>query len=78
MATKTPTKRMTRKSPDAQSHNPDMSSLIEKVKQEKGIPFQVRLDPELLTRVGLYKAESRKTHKTIVSEALEKYLPAKK
>ena len=73
MATK-PTKLLKAKPRSAPSHNADLPALIEKVQAEKEIPFQVRLGETLATRVKIYSAKSGKTHKQLVTEALESYL----
>ena len=73
MATK-PIKLLKAKPRSAPSHNADLPALIEKVQAEKEIPFQVRLGETLATRVKIYSAKSGKTHKQLVTEALESYL----
>ena len=73
MATR-PTKLLKAKPRSAPSHNADLPALIEKVQAEKEIPFQVRLGETLATRVKVYSAKSGKTHKQLVTEALESYL----
>lgn len=73
MATK-PIKLLKAKPRSAPSHNADLPALIEKVQAEKEIPFQVRLGEALATRVKVYSAKSGKTHKQLVSDALEMLL----
>lgn len=73
MATE-PIKLLKAKPRSAPSHNADLPALIEKVQAEKEIPFQVRLGETLATRVKVYSATSGKTHKQLVTEALESYL----
>ena len=73
MTTK-PTKLLKAKPRGAPSHNADLPALMEKVQAEKEIPFQVRLGETLATRVKVYSAQSGKTHKQLVSDALESFL----
>lgn len=73
---KQPSKLLKAKSSAAPSHNPDMSALVEKTKAGETVPFQVLLDKGLAVRVKVFSAESGKSHKRIVTEALTAYLEA--
>lgn len=69
-----PTKLLKAKPRSARSHNSELPALIEKVQAEKEVPFQVRLGESLAKRVKVYSAQSGKTHKQLVTAALETYL----
>ena len=61
---------------NAPSHNPDISTLMEKTKGGETVPFQVLLDKGLAVRVKVFSAKNGKSHKQIVTEALTAYLEA--
>ena len=59
------------------SHNPDLQTLVDAVQKVAEIPFQVRLNEDLATRVKMYCVTSKLTHKQFVTVALEEYLKEK-
>jgi len=59
------------------SHNPDLQTLVDAVQKVAEIPFQVRLNEDLATRVKMYCVTSKLTHKQLVTVALEEYLKEK-
>jgi hypothetical protein len=64
------------KSKSTPSHNKAIAEVLDKVQAEAEVPFQVRLSESLAKRVKVYSAHSDKSHKVIVTEALEAYLKA--
>lgn len=60
------------------SHNPDLQMLVDAVQKVSEVPFQVRLNEDLATRVKVYCAQSKLTHKQLVTAALEAYLSVEK
>ena len=48
--------------------------LMDAVKKVAEVPFQVRLNEDLATRVKIYCVTSKLTHKQLVTAALEAYL----
>jgi hypothetical protein len=59
------------------THNTDLQDLVDKVQKEKSVPFQVLLNEDLATRVKIFSATNKLTHKEIVTLALEKFLTGK-
>jgi hypothetical protein len=59
------------------SHNQDLQNLVDKVQKENDVPFQVRLGEDLATRVKVFSAQKKLTHKEIVTQALELFLKDK-
>lgn len=64
------------KSTSTPSHNKAIAEVLDKVQAEAEVPFQVRLSESLAKRVKVHSAQSDKSHRIIVAEALEAYLKA--
>jgi uncharacterized protein YPO0396 len=60
------------------SHNPDLQTLVDAVQKVAEVPFQVRLNEDLATRVKIYCVTRKITHKQLVTAALEAYVPEEK
>lgn len=76
MATKT--KLLKPKAQTQASHNVGQKALVDAVQKVVEVPFQVRLNEELATRVKVHCAKTKLTHKQLVTAALEAYLPKEK
>jgi hypothetical protein len=59
------------------SHNPDLQTLVDAVQKTGEVPFQVRLSENLATKVKVFCAQNKISHKQAVTEALTAYLEGK-
>ena len=59
------------------SHNPDLQTLVDAVQKSVEVPFQVRLNEDLATKVKVFCAANSLSHKQVVTEALTAYLEGK-
>jgi len=59
------------------SHNPDLQTLVDAVQKTGEVPFQVRLNEDLATKVKVFCAQNKISHKQAVTEALTAYLEGK-
>ena len=59
------------------SHNPDLQTLVDAVQKTGEVPFQVRLSEDLATKVKVFCAQNKISHKQAVTEALTAYLEGK-
>lgn len=65
------------KAKNTTSHNPDLHTLVGEVQKIEEVPFQVRLNESLATRIKVYCAKNKISHKQAVTEALTAYLEGK-
>ena len=63
--------------PHTASHNPDLQTLVNAVQKSGEVPFQVRLSEDLATKVKVFCAQNKLSHKQVVTEALLAYLDGK-
>jgi hypothetical protein len=75
MATKS--KLLKPKATHTASHNPDLQTLVDAVQKTREVPFQVRLSEDLATKVKVFCAQNKISHKQAVTEALMAYLEGK-
>jgi predicted DNA binding CopG/RHH family protein len=60
------------------SHNTGLQNLVDAVQKVPEVPLQVRLSEDLATRVKVYCAKNKITHKQLITSALEQFLPKEK
>ena len=59
------------------SHNPALQTLVDAVQKTAEVPFQVRISEDLATRVKVFCAQNKLSHKQIVANALVAYMDEK-
>ena len=59
------------------SHNPDLQTLVDAVQKTADVPFQVRISEDLATRVKVFCAHNKLSHKQLVTNALVVYMDEK-
>lgn len=65
------------KAKETASHNPDLQTLVDAVQKAGEVPFQVRLSEDLATKVKVFCAQNKLSHKQVVIEALTAHLEGK-
>lgn len=59
------------------SHNPDLQTLVDAVQKTVEVPFQVRISEDLATKVKVFCAQNKLSHKQLVTDALVAYMDDK-
>ncbi len=59
------------------SLNPDLQTLVDAVQKTADVPFQVRISEDLATKVKVFWAQNKLSHKQLVTNALVAYMDEK-